>query len=222
MKKLYVLFITVFICSVSQAQIKKGEIVLGGNLGYEDQSYTTNSPGTNSSTYSSKTPAIGLSFGKAIKDNLVLGANISYDHSGSSYTPGTATTSNGFSAGVFLRKYKLLGAGFYVFGETTLSGSYNHNGQPQQLGSGLTSGVIDDYGFSLQFRPGLAYALSPKWQLEAELPSFLTLAYSHSKQTTAYDNMQNDVNDYSHSISVTTFSSINSLTVGVRYFIGGN
>jgi outer membrane protein assembly factor BamA len=112
MKKLYVLFFTVLICSITQAQIKKGEIVLGGNLGYSDQSYTTDIPGANSSSNSNKTLFISTSFGKAIKDNLVLGADISYNHSNSSYTPGSATTGNGFGAGVFLRKYKHLGEGF--------------------------------------------------------------------------------------------------------------
>jgi hypothetical protein len=217
MKKLYVLFFTVLIYSITQAQIKKGEIVLGGNLGYSDQSYSTDIPGTNSN--STKTLSIGTSFGKAIKDNLVLGADISYDHSSSSYTPGTATTGNGFDAGVFLRKYKPLGAGFYLFGETKLSGNYLHNSTPEQPGSQPTIDVTDSYGFVLTFFPGLAYALSPKWQLEAELPSLLTISYSHSIQTLTYTG-QPDETFKSHYFSASSFTGANFVTAGVRYFIG--
>ncbi|HXB07320.1 MAG TPA: hypothetical protein VNW04_09395 [Puia sp.] len=219
MKKLYVLFFAVLACSITQAQINKGTTVLGGSLFYNDQSYSNDMPGVTSNSNGSKSLGIDASFGKAIKDNLVLGVDISYEHLWGSYSPGSATTGNDLVAGIFLRKYIHLGQGFYLFGETTLSGGYMHNSQPVQQGSQLTGDVSDSYVASIRFFPGIAYALSPKWQLEVGLPSFLTIGYSHTKQTIGYTTLPDDIYN-SHSWTATAFTGASTLTAGVRYFIG--
>lgn len=221
MKKLYVLFFTVLICSITQAQTKQGDILLGANLGYNNQGYSTNggtiSPNS-SNSYNSFNG--GLSFGKAVKDNLVLGLNLGYSHYSQAYNPGTATDGNGFNAGIFLRKYKPLGGNFYLFGEVALSGSYTHNSQAEQAGSQLTADITHMYGFSFQFFPGLAYALGPKWQLEAELPSFFSIMYTHSKQSLTYTGQPGqDYNNHNFSIE-SNFSGANAISAGVRYRIG--
>jgi hypothetical protein len=220
MKKMYVLLFTVLACSMARAQIKKGDILLGANLNYSSQDYSNNGAAINPYSTSYKTFGVGPSFGKAIKDNLVLGLDLGYTHYSASYSPGIATTGNGFNGGIFLRKYKPLGKNFYLFGEVALNGNYTHNSQAEQPGSQPSVDDTHTYGFSFQLFPGLAYVLGPKWQLEAEVPGFCSIAYSHSKQTYSYTG-QPDQYYNSHDFSIaSSFSGTNTITAGVRYLIG--
>jgi len=220
MKKVYALFIIALSCTTANAQIKKGEIVLGGNLGYSDQYQGTTISGTTSSNQS-KNFSIAPSFGRAIKDNLVLGFDVGYNHSRASYSPTPDNTGNGGAADIFLRKYKPLGNGFYLFGQSSLGGFYNHSKQNDETGASFESNSMNAYGFTLQFFPGIAYALNQKWQLEAGLPNFFVIGWSHSKQTNIPLNAPEQ--DYvSHSFQLqSSITGSTALTIGLRYFIGG-
>lgn len=221
MKKLYALAFAALVCSIAHAQIKKGDIVLGGNLQFFDQGQQTFNAASPPATNSSRNLSIAPSFGKAIKDNLVLGFDVSYSNSRSEYTGSSATDGNGFSAGFFVRKYKPLGNGFFLFGQSRLSGSYSHSSQNEPPGNQPDRDVFNSYGFSLQFFPGVAYALSPRWQLELGLSNFFLISYSNSKETLSYTN-QTDSHFNAHQFSAQSFlTGSNTLTVGARYFIGG-
>lgn len=219
MKKLYALAFTVFVCSVAHAQVKKGDILLGGNLTYFDQSQQQYSGNATPVTSTSRNLSIAPAFGKAIKDNLVLGFDIAYTNGKSGYTGTSSINSNGFSAGIFLRKYKLLGNGFFLFGQSRLGGSYTHSSQDEPQGNQPTADVYNSYGFVLQFFPGIAYALNSKWQLEAGLPNFFGVSYSNSKETLSYSN-QPDSHFNGHSFSLqSSITGSTALSVGLRYFI---
>src|SRR5690606_40231343 len=63
---------------------------------------------------STKNSGFGVtpSYGKAIRDNLVIGATLNYGNSvNENYSPGNSSTTknNSFGAGVFIRPYKNLG-----------------------------------------------------------------------------------------------------------------
>ncbi|WP_188935328.1 hypothetical protein [Puia dinghuensis] len=221
MKQFSLLTFTVLICTLAQAQIKKGDIVLGGNLYYSNQTQTISSG--NGSPYSTKYQSITIapSFGKVVKDNLVLGFDVAYTYDNSNDGQGDKTNGNGFAAGIFLRKYRSIGNGFYLFGQTRLSGNYLHSAQDEPANNNvITSNVTDSYGFNLQFFPGIAYAINQKWQLELALTNFFAVNYTHTKQNLTYTNQP----DYHYSGS--TFGAASSLTgnntytIGLRYFIG--
>ena len=222
MKNLYLLAFIVLGYTAADAQIKKGETVLGGNLGYTDQSQSS---GVNSSyPYKSTNRNLTLSpaFGKVIRDNLVLGFDISYTNSKSTYTGTPDNTGNGFGAGIFIRKYRPLGNGFYLFGQSRLGFNYTHSSQAEPVGSSITRDVVNVYGATLQFFPGIAYSLNPRWQLEAGLPNFFSIGYSHTKETQSYAGQSADFTNNGHLFSAqSSLTGSNSLTVGVRYFIGG-
>ncbi len=171
----------------------------------------------------SKTSNLNIdpSFGKAIKDNLVLGFNIEYAHStNSSDEPNNGSVNgNGFGAGVFLRKYLPLGNHFYFFGQTALSGTYGHSHLNQAPGYQPVTDVSNTSTFSLTFFPGIAYAINHKWQLETGLANFFGINYSHSKETQTYTGSPDQKNTFS-SFSVASQLSSSSFVVGVRYFIG--
>ncbi len=114
MKRKFLLFIVLFsiVFSRSYAQISKGSIFLGGQINFTSYSISgMNSQKSNSFTFS---PAIG----KAIKDNMVVGVDITYAHvQGDQDTVPLNETTDVFGAGVFMRRYVPLGKGFYVFGQ---------------------------------------------------------------------------------------------------------
>jgi hypothetical protein len=227
MKQTYALLLFSLLCSfVASAQIKKGDIVLGGNIDYSNQAMTSAQSGIPSTTNSTKSNAISInpSLGKAIRDNLVVGIDLAYSRDTYSYNtvggPAENQVTSGFMAGIFVRRYKPIGAGFSLFGQAELSGNYTHTNNADP-----SSTVIVDhtngYGFSLQFYPGIAYALNRRWQLEMGLTDFFSLAYTHSKETQEYSN-QPTVNSSGHIFAFTSsLTGADEFTVGVRYFIGG-
>jgi hypothetical protein len=222
MKQIYGLLLFVLMSSIADAQVKKGEIVLGGHLGYSDQSQAqlTSPPVTTKSTLLDINPSIG----KAIRDNLVLGIDIAYMHGTDGQTPAgtgaSSQTENGFTAGVFIRRYKPIGAGFSLFGQAEVSGNYSHSNYVAPS-SNLVLNRYNSYGFALGITPGIAYALSRRWQIETSLPNFLSVTYDHNKTTQQYDNSPaSSVDGHSFGIS-SSLTGNDEFTVGVRYFIGG-
>lgn len=220
MKKLYALAFTAFVCSIVHAQVKKGDIVLGGNLSWFDQSQQQFGGNATSVNSSSRNLSIAPAFGKVIKDNLILGFDIGYSNGRSDYTGSSGINSNGFSAGIFLRKYKPLGNGFFLFGQSRVGGGYTHSSQNEPQGNQPSEDVNNTYNFALQFFPGIAYALNQKWQLEAGLPNFFSVSYSNSRETVSYTN-QPDTHFNAHSFSLqSSITGSTALSVGLRYFIG--
>ena len=220
MKQFSLLTFTLLICALAQAQIKQGDIVLGGNLGYTSQSWSTQySTGSPSST-KNQTLTIAPSIGSVIKDNLVLGFDLAYSHSKTDGNPGESTSGNGFTGGIFLRKYRSLGNGFYLFGQARLTGNYMHTTQDNPGGSQITSDVTNQYGFGLQLFPGIAYALNSKWQLEMGLTNFFVINYTHSEQTQTYTNQQDWHNTGEYFSAQSSLTGATTFTIGLRYFIG--
>lgn len=220
MNQFSLLTFTVFICSLAQAQIKKGDLVLGGNLDYNNQKQTINYSGRDSSIYKYRTISIAPSFGKVIRDNLVLGFSIAYTYYRQDDNQGDVTRGNGFAGSVFLRKYKPLGNGFYLFGEASLGGNYTHTSLNQPGSNSLLSQVTNDYGVTLNLFPGIAYAINPKWQLEMALTNFFVISYSHSKLTQSNPNQpdyHNTIDDFTAESAIT---GGDTFTIGLRYFIG--
>ena len=120
----FIYILTSFFALPSVAQIKKGAIFLGGDIGGSTQKSTySNSPNTDkqSSFY------IAPVFGKAIKENLVFGVNASV-RVFNSKTTGTANENkqHSYGASIFLRKYKQIGkSGFSLFAQGNLGYFYN-------------------------------------------------------------------------------------------------
>jgi hypothetical protein len=219
MKKFYLFFCLILTGFISHAQISKGMIMLGGNLSYDKSSFTSSSlPGTTPV----KSTDLGLnpSFGKAIKDNLVLGFDVTYGHSTGTPSLGYSENGNNFGGGVFIRKYKPLGNGFYLFGQSRIGGGYSHSSSTSP-NTEPVSDVTNGFNLSLQFAPGIAYALNRKWQLEISLPNFFAVNYTHSKETVTYTGQPSEVNTNNNFSAISTLTGTNDLSVGLRYFIGG-
>jgi hypothetical protein len=221
MKKLYLFFCLILTGFISNAQIGKGTVMLGGNLSYDESSSSNNGAASNKNT----DLALNPSFGKAIKDNLILGFDVTYGHGTSSEKGVFDETSNSFGAGIFLRKYKFLGNGFYLFGQSRLGGAYSHGSttSPSDPNSPYNpvSDVSNSFTLSLGFEPGIAYALNRKWQLEIALPDFFAVNYGHSKETVTYTSEPKDENASNNFSAASTLTGTNVVSIGVKYLIGG-
>jgi hypothetical protein len=221
MKKLYFFVFGILLCTIVQAQINKGAIMIGGNVGYSEQSGKSSGALV---TTKMESWNVNPSFGKAIKDNLVLGLDINYGHS--HYDNGDPSYDNGtnnYKAGVFLRRYKPIGNNFYLFIQSMFSVSYTHGTASYQNGNNIpyTHDDNKEFGLAFQIYPGISYAINRKWQLETGLPNFLSAAYNHSKDVVS-NTGQPDQSSSGHSFQISSsLTGSNQFTVGVRYFIGG-
>jgi len=222
MKKLYLLAFIALGCTAADAQIQKGGIMRGGNLGYSDQSQSSGISTSNPYKSTNRNLTLSPAIGKVVRDNLVLGIDVSYTNSKTTYTGTADNNANGFGAGFFVRKYRPLGNGFYLFGQSRLGFAYTHSSQTEPPGNNITRDVVNTYAVNLQFFPGIAYSLNPKWQLEAGLPNFFAVGYAHTKETQSYPGQSADFHNEGHVFSIqSAITGSNSLTIGVRYFIGG-
>lgn len=195
-----------FFSSITDAQIKKGSILLGGGISY---SSTTMDNSTNPKINNT---IVIFSAGKAISVNSVLGINLSYNHSLTSNiydSSSNRTKGNTYTAGIFYRKYKTLGKKFYLFGQVATNFSYTkysynfptYTGNPAEI-----------YGADLSLTPGLAYQLLSKFQLEVTLPSLAGFSYETVK---GVNTRQKIFNAYANLPSF----SLNNLIFGFRVIL---
>jgi hypothetical protein len=215
MKKFYLSLSLLFIFFLSQAQINKGAVLLGGNLEYDAASSSSNVAGSIKTSFLNLNPT----FGKAIQDNLVLGFDVTYGHSTGSQPQQFNQTSNEVGAGFFIRKYKLLGNGFYLFGQSRIGGYYLHSTSNDPGTQNSPSTIENGYNISLQFYPGIAYAINRKWQVEIGLPTFFAVNYDHSKGTDSNTGQPDQTFTSNSFDAVSSLSGTNEFSVGLRYVI---
>ena len=224
MKKHFYLLLCFFaIAYASQAQIKKGDILLGGTLSFNTQKTTPDNNYPNPAykqTYFNIIPSIG----KAIKDNLLAGFDLTFTGSNNTQGSGTGSYTNkihNYGAGVFLRQYKPLGSGFAIFMQTRFGGSYNTQ-KNQMDGATYPYNNIKGYSFDLSFYPGIAYAITKRVQLETGFANLVDVNYAHSKNTVT-TGVNNDVlsTAKSNSFGISTSLSSNfGFAVGIKVLLG--
>jgi hypothetical protein len=201
-KLLLITFFTISTWSAS-AQIKKGSILLGGSL----QVYTQKSePLDTRYTQFGIRPAVG----KAIKDNLIAGFDLGFTSNATRNPDSSSIKINekAYGAGFFLRKYATLGKNFYLFGQGRLGAGYYRNKYSPSV---YPSNRAEGFTIDLNFYPGVAYSVTNKIQLEAGLPSFLSLTYDRFKQHNNYKGSSFNAS--------TSLSNAGDFSVGVRVLL---
>lgn len=209
MRKLtFSLLIALFTLSVANAQINKGTSMVGGSIYYNQQKTEQNNNVVNQFT---KRSELGIvpSYGFAVKDNLIVGADISYTNT--TYENGTnnnsnKTKNNGFGIGVFARPYRNLGSsGFYLYAQGRLGAGFSKE----------SSSDLKGFDIGLGINPGVAYAVTPKMHIETGLNNLFYAGYSSSKTT-------NGANTYKSSgfNANIGLGSSTQWTVGVKFLFG--
>jgi len=215
MRKIFLAIIALaFLGNAATAQIKKGSIFLGGDFGGSTQKTTSGDITTNKQKGIFFSPV----FGKAIKDNLVLGINAGFSIYDNDYPYGGSTNfkTSGYNTGVFLRRYKGVGvSGFYLFLHAGLSAGYLTQKQ-----EGPYSPDFDELKrttLGVNAYPGLSYNISKKFHLETGFNNLLMLNYFHDKRETRNPGSISKTNGFNLSSSLNNATS--SLYLGFRLLI---
>jgi hypothetical protein len=204
----------------SSAQIKKGSIFLGGDLGLSGNStrLVENSPVTKSSSAGFNISPV---LGKAIKDNLLAGVGVYYSINNQKQTAPNGVSENKvnyYGGSIWLRKYYNLSKSFYLF----LNGSLNVNASKQETKYKPQPNLSKATGFGINVNvyPGVAYQMRKNFFLEASLNSLASLSYARTKYEQK-DNLGNS-NSYigkNYGFSSSLANGTNPLQIGVRWII---
>jgi hypothetical protein len=219
MKKALLLACTfISIVAVSHSQITKGSILLGGNIGLNKskiQSETNQSSKSNTVNFN---PTAGI----AIKDNWVVGINAGFSdfEADPSAYYSYMRDQEVYSGGIFVRRYSTLGKNFYLYG----NGSINYNKTSHsQIYTNNHENYYYSKGVALSIAPGIAYAISRRFHLEASLNDLLTVGYttSRTKNITHVGGIttSNITKDKSFGFG-TNFNTSSPLYIGFRIVLG--
>jgi len=153
MRKIILAVITVSLfVSTANAQIKKGDILLGGTFGYGN----SNSPGNSSSSNANLNPSIGYAIGK----NSVLSIRLGYSHGKSEDANGNYVSKyTGFSTGMAWKKFFPIKDKLGWF--TDLYGAFSSGSIKQQYTPGSSMSKSTSTGYSAGVNPGIYFIPSP-------------------------------------------------------------
>ncbi len=215
MKKIFLPVL--FFCSYyfSNAQIKKGALLVGGQLSVQNSSSSNSN-----NSFKSKYNGAGLtaSIGKVVKDNQVFGgyagfgSNTSEESNNSTITAESKSTS--YSAGIFYRHYTTLAKRFYFFGE--VNAGFNVYKQTQKNTGSNNTTTTESNGINIGVTPGLSYQVYKKLQLELLVPSLASLGYSNSKSTFQNNTTKTSSFGFNTNLSGSLF---NNLGLGFRFIL---
>ncbi|HVU57075.1 MAG TPA: hypothetical protein VHD83_18565 [Puia sp.] len=209
-KQFYLLTAGLLIVCVTHAQLKKGDILLGGNVNFIT---STTSPASSNYTSNQTSYSISPNVARAVSDDLLVGLNLAYSHNKTKVgAPATISTQDGFGLGVFLRKYKTLGAGFALFAEGDLGGMYTLSRNYTDGGTKPPAGKV--YTINAGFYPGIAYFVSKHVQLETGLTNLAYMQYSHSKSQEPVD-----VKSSSFSVGSGFNQALDNFVIGLKWVL---
>ena len=209
MRKLLLVLTTCFLSAISvHSQINKGSVLLGGGINFgtwKDKDSLMDRTSNSITLF----PAIGLAF----KTNTIAGVQLTYSHSRVNPTfPGNPVyTSNAYGGELFLRKYKPLGKGFYLFGQAGLA--YRESRHISTLPTFKDKQVSKS--ITAELHPGIAFAVSKRFHLEIGLNDLVNMRYASDKYYTK-DVLIIERNGVDLNVGV---SSVSQLLIGFRFFI---
>ena len=208
MKKIYlVVSMNFFVLSFANAQITKGSLWLGGNIGFSS-SKNNNGQNSKENIYS-----ISPSIGTAVKQNTIVGlqANFTSDHYENSAIDQKSSNSG---AGVFLRQYWQIVNRFYAFGHFTAG--YSSNNQTNE--SQNYKYEVNGWSVGLGASPGVSFSVNKWFQLEAGFSNLFYLNYSQKNTKTTSTTSQSSVDSHVVSAGI-NLENASSFNLGFRFLI---
>jgi hypothetical protein len=178
-KALLLVAVIISFASITHAQITKGRILLGGTLAYGRS--TGYNPPNVSDPQVQQGLTINPSFGKAVKDNLILGIEASFYSLTQKYRSSTIISkyrSQSYGGSIFLRQYVPILKQFYFYAQAAAGANKNRT---WQTSNDQTLNDTQGWGASLNLTPGLTYAITKRLYVETGLNGFALLSYNHSK-----------------------------------------
>ena len=202
----------------TSAQIKKGSILLGGQIGFNDLKVDYNNAQPDQKNNNS---LFSISVGTAIRENKVLGTSITYGHSdfdqnynGNAFVN---SRSNYYGIDIFYRQYKKLAKDFYFFGE--LGAGYLGSDQTDTDIPGNNKTKYTSSGGRVYLTPGAAYRIYKKLQVELLVPGIAGASYTVDKKTVAANNAFNSTqNRFGFNTSLNA-SFFYNLSLGFKFVL---
>jgi len=218
MKKSILILLTFFVIKASYSQTEKGKMFIGGQINVSGNSQNRLDT-LYKNNYKSKGITLSPTFGYFIKDNIAIGANITFRYLNSKqtnkYTNITPTsrsdksTSIGYGIGGFVRYYSNINDKFKFF----LQGDLSYLKTEQKV-TQSNYPIDQDYtnnSISCLISPGLVYFVTPNFGIQT---TFGNLNYSFNIQkdkTKSYDNHY-ITNNYGLNLNIST------ITLGFNYY----
>lgn len=184
----------------ANAQVKKGNVLVGGNVGIATQS--NEQDGVDGKT-TSTTFNISPKAGYALSDKWMVGVFVGTDFSNSknkTVEPNTELKSTTIAPGVFVRNYHMLGEKVALFGEANVAygfGTVKADDTKTASVNSIDANVV----------PGISYFVNKRFVLEGV---FGGINYNNSKST-------NELNDVESTTSSFNFDFTKKFRVGVSF-----
>jgi hypothetical protein len=216
MSKIYAIAPLLLLSFFLNAQIKKHSILLGGQLFYYNEKNKIDH-----FNQKAESGSIGISLGKALRENFVAGINLNYSplkltnfFSGSDTV---TTTYNRVDIGAFFREYKKLANDFNFFAQ--VEGAFIRANQKDNYTASGDVRATQRGGF-ISLTPGISYRVFKKVQLELTIPNILSAQYLVTKFDSQNPQIKSSKREqilfYSN---LNTNTPINWLGVGFRFII---
>jgi hypothetical protein len=222
-KHFYILSSALLLSTVCQAQIVKGDKLLGGSIGFT-RGNSNNFNGAVSADNSLTAINLGLSYGKAVKNNTVNGFNAGFtfiNNPVSTFDPATGANIynnkiRSGTVGVFRRRYIPLGKNFYAFGQLGADFAYTQN-EYTQFNSGVISEKVvnKSYVVNASLYPGFSYQLNNRFMLDLTLGSLVNIGYANNTRRVNSQPATPSTNTF-YLNSNLSLSSLGNISVGFR------
>ena len=190
--RIILLAVILFTGANAVAQVNKGTIFLGGDIGFGFSNYKSDNPNDNIHYQKSSSFNFSPSVGWVVKENMVVGGRINLAFFKYNFVPNPSDNTqkqNNIGAEIYVRKYLPLGKSFYLFGDASLGGQSNY------LTSNINSpGYIHtEKGYSINavLYPGISYQIKKCLFLEMALSNLVGLSYTKTNTEQQGQNVQN-------------------------------
>jgi hypothetical protein len=208
MKKIYLLICANFlVLGFVNAQITKGSLWLGGNLGFSS-SKNDNGQNSKQSSYN-----ISPSVGTAVKQNTIVGLQLNFTHDHNAYSSSEQTNSNS-GGGIFLRQYWEIVKRFSAFGHFT--GTYSSINQTNE--SQNYKNEVKGWSIGVGASPGVSFEVNKWFQLEAGFYNLFYLNYSNKNNKTTIPSGQSSYDGHSVSAGI-NLENASNFNLGFRFLI---
>jgi hypothetical protein len=193
---------------VSNAQFKKGSVLLGGDVGFGRQKSTEGSIFSNSSNFSFS-PTVGI----ASKDNFFQGIQLNFISSKSDYSSTNGNKSSSYGAAYFLRKYKSIFGKFSGFIQAGVWGDFRKTQE-----RGFVVWDMNTFTASLSISPGINFPITKNVYLETGFSNIASVYYQSSKrESSGGSTLTSKANSFG--VSTNLSASGNGLYFGFRIIL---
>ena len=217
MSKYYISVLMLVICVSSNAQITKNSILLGGQLFYYNEKNKVENL-----NQKAEAGTIGISIGKAFKENAVAGINLSFSPlKETNYLTGSDTvnvTYHRFDIGAFFREYKKLANDLYFFAQ--VDGAFIMANQKEDYKISPGDVKASQRGGFISLTPGITYRIFKKMQLELTIPNILSVQYLVTKFDSENPQVKNSKRQqFMFYSNLNSNTSLGWLGVGFRFIL---